>query len=457
MTTYLTADVAPVPLLWVVPLAIYLISFIVTFSRLGARLVLPVRILLPLVLVLQVYLIVATGGQSLGLRLGVGLTTLMLVATHCHGQLAASRPAPRYLTEYYWWMTVGGFLGGAFNALVAPLLFRSIVELPLMLVLACLLVPPFRQERSKPKDWLLDLILPLALAGVAIGLLFGSSDNDINRRFALPALGALALMNRPLRFALGVGALIIVGFTFRSSREGMVYADRNFYGALRVTHSAGYYTMAHGGTVHGMQSGNGRPTSQRSTADLLLPPDRPGRFEAFFDQPKRRVAIVGLGAGSLASYGEAGQEFTFFEIDPAVIHLASDSPYFTFRRDSPAKIMKSSPAIKARSPSAQQPDAFDMLIIDAFSGDAIPTHLLTLRGISTLFSETAPNGLLVMHITNNFVELGPVVASAAAALGLSQRAQFDGASVPKSTARSKSISYWAALCASIGRPRTTSP
>jgi hypothetical protein len=444
VTTHLTTDVTPVPLLWVLPLAVYLLSFILAFGPLSANGFRAFRLLLPPVALLQAYFLVVKPGASLGLLLGVNLATLFVVSTVCHGELARTRPAARMLTEFYLWVSVGGVLGGVFNALVAPLVFSWLVEYPLVLVLACLLMPAGGAPPSGPTR-VLDWVLPATLGLVAAGTLFLTAPKDVTIPFAVLVLLGLALATRPLRLGLGLAVLLLVGFGYTQRQVSRVFRERNFYGVLWVWDDGNKYFLMHGSTIHGAQRRSEDPRV-RDLPLLYYHPSGPAGqvFEAFFrTRPKRRVGVVGLGAGTLASYGEAGQEFTFYELDPGVIRLASASPYFTYLRDSAARI-RIVPG-DARLSLAREPDAaHDLLVIDAFSGDSIPSHLLTKEAVRLYLEKLTGDGLILMHITNRYLDLGPVVSNLAAANGLLNLAQYDEAGV-REQAVGKLPSYWVAL------------
>jgi hypothetical protein len=445
VTTHLTTDIAPVPLLWVGPLAVYLLSYILAFSRLPWWFLPLVRSVLPLTVLAQIYLLVVIPPASLKVLIAANLFTLFAVSMSCHGELARRRPPAAHLTEFYFWASAGGALGGVFNALLAPLLFSWLVEYPLALVLACLLMAPLRPRPASRLTIALDLLLPLALGLLAAAALFRCPEKYWTLLFAVLALLAAALMTRPVRMGLGAAALLVVGLTLRQNLEPTVYRERNFYGIVRVVRLQDMHILLHGRTEHGAQ----QQRNDRRVRDLprayYYPTGPAGQvFAAFFNTtPKRRVAVVGLGAGALASYGEKGQVFTFFEIDPAVIALASDRRYFTYLCDSDAQI-RVVPG-DARLSLAREPDrSFDLLILDAFSGDSIPTHLLTREALGLYLNKLTPDGTLLMHISNNYLELGPVVSRLAASHDLVALAQYDEPT-PREASFRKLASYWAVV------------
>jgi hypothetical protein len=447
-TTFITTDVAPIPLLWVIPLALYLFTFILAFGR---RSFLPLKWvdrLLPLVVLALVIVLLSEAADPVWLIVGIHLLTLFVLALSCHGQLARLRPDARHLTEFYFWLSLGGVLGGLFSALVAPLIFTRIVEYPLAVVLGCLLRQQAAngRQRSGPgklsldryvSPATLDVLLPagvgvltalLVLVGLAMKIPAGPVS--VAAMFALPALVCYTFLERPVRFGLGIGALLLAsslypGFHGRADVHGrVVYRTRSFFGVhkvVEVTDGKGqrYRRLIHGNTVHGQQSLD--PGRRRQPLTYYTVRGPIGQLFTFLNkQPGRLkdVAVVGLGAGSLAAFARQGQTFTFYEIDPAVIYLARDSGYFTFLKDSPAAKDDCIVEGDARLKLARAGDRYDLLVIDAFSSDALPVHLFTREALEIYLERLRDNGLLAFHISNNYVDISPMLAELAGELGL---------------------------------------
>jgi hypothetical protein len=431
VTTYLSTDIAAIPLLWVVPLALYLLTFILVFGR---RRILPHRLwveALPIALLPLVLVLVARANEPLALVIPTHLAAFFVAAMVCHGELAADRPAARHLTGFYLWLSLGGVLGGAFTALAAPLLFTSVTEYPLVLVLVPLLAsrPPGAWAGGRAR--VLDVALALTLGGVALGVLVALERGRLDPEWLGPAVGllllaCLAFARRPLRFALGLAALLLAATVYRGQEGQLLYAERSFFGVSRITRdpTGQYHLLMHGTTLHGMQALE--PARRREPLTYFHPSGPLGQFFAAVDGvgPRRSVAVVGLGAGSLACYGTAEQRWTFYEIDPTVLRIAADARFFTFLRDCPPRRFVR--LGDARLRLAQAPDAaYDLIILDAYSSDAPPLHLITLDAVRLYLAKLAPGGVLLFNVSNRHLVLEPVLGAIARAAGLAARTRDD--------------------------------
>jgi hypothetical protein len=426
VTTYLTADLAPVPMLWVVPLALYLLSFIIAFAdnppwfgRGCAR-------SLPLAIVATLALIVQPRAAPLWVTFLVHLTTFALAATACHIELARSRPSAAHLTGFYLMVALGGSLGGLFNALLAPMIFTWVAEYPLGLALAALLAPAGRsqEEPGRPRGWTLriqDMALPLLLGGAsyaALRLWVGKPPALVS---LAPLVACLLFVRRPLQFALGLALVVALVGDVQDRSRNVVLRERGFFGVLRVSQNypAGRNTLVHGSTLHGMQWRSRLPAERRLPLMYYYPTGPIGRLLLAYDATAvtTRVAVVGLGVGSLASYGKPGDEYTFFEIDPAVERIARDPNYFHYLEDCRCRCRVV--LGDARLSLVREPDgSFGLIIIDAFSGDAIPMHMLTREAILIDLDKLADGGLIALHIANNSLDLEPAVHALARDSGL---------------------------------------
>jgi hypothetical protein len=417
-TSYITTDIGSFPLLWVLPLAAYLISFILAFAR---------RQLLSLTVVSRAIVVTATLVAASLLHLavlpiwalvGVHTLNLFFVALLVHRLLAIERPPTEHLTEYYLLLSVGGVCGGIFNALVAPVVFSTILEYPIVIVVALALRPGPRGPRADARFFkkTTDLVLPLAIAGgvivalIALNVAGWLTALTYAATLAVALMAVVLLVRRPVRFAAGIAALVLIPVLLGSKA---LYAERTFFGVLKVESGARTHRFVHGTTLHGVESfapgWRDEPLSYYS---------RQGPIGQVFQQLGDRihsVGAIGLGAGTIAAYGKPGDRFTFYEIDAAVARIASNPRYFTFLRDSKAAIRVVIGDGRVRIAEAP-PRAYDLVVLDAFSSDAVPVHLLTREAVELYLSKLRPGGLLAFHISSNYLDLKPVIAGIAQTL-----------------------------------------
>jgi hypothetical protein len=452
VSTYISSDLAAVPLLWVIPLAIYLLTFILVFAR---RRWIPETLLkrsLPIVFVALVMVLAIRATQPIALLMFLHLAAFFVVAMVCHGEIARDRPPAQHLTEFYLWMSVGGVLGGAFNALIAPLIFSSVAEYPLTLILACLLGIHTKANKSRRGQYALDVALPVLLGLALIAAItlvpsldFRSSSSAAALIFG-PAVGVCFFFsNRPIRFGLGIGMILLVAGSYPSGQGRTLHAERSFFGIHRVNVDTGsrFHILFHGQTVHGMQSlvaeRRGEPLTYYHRTGPV------GQVFAKCSQTHQQsVAVVGLGAGSLACYALPSQAWTFYEIDPAVARIANDTRYFTYLRDTPAHV--NIVLGDARLTLSQAPDQhYGLIVLDAYSSDAIPVHLITREALRLYLSKLAPHGLLAFHISNLHLDLKPVLGNLARDAKLVCLVQNDDALNDSEKAEGKRASQWAVI------------
>lgn len=436
-TNFISIDIATVPLLWVIPLALYLLSFILVFSRYGAAIHKKLFLLQPWVTAL--FLVYFFSNQKLNsflLELVVHLFVFFISIMVCHGELAKKRPATRFLTQYYLIMSFGGMLGGVFNSFIAPLIFSSIYEYPIMIVFALLLNPVHNRVRLRLRKRFGSFVFCTYVVTFA-AILF--NNLELSRDAILLGLSVVALMSAAYFFfkktafyfpLLGMLAVSCAA-TDRHADSQLLHQSRNFYGVLSVRKVSGVKTGDSTDTVHEIYSGTTRhglqvvsdrrrqctPNGYYSSAGPL------GSIFSDYDwlNTDWRVGVIGLGAGEMAGYAKKSQHWTFFELDPAVVELATNPTYFTFLKSC---IDHYDIEIgDARITLEKQPFRYNLLVIDAFTSDAIPTHLLTREAIKLYFSRMKPNGLLVFHISNRYLELKKVLADHAQRLGLVMRLQ----------------------------------
>jgi SAM-dependent methyltransferase len=432
VTTYITSEVAPIPLLWVIPLGIYLLAFTLAFAR---RRILPHRWMaraMPVAVAAVVITLVARVLHPIALSLALHLACLFIVSMVCLGELANDRPSANHLTEFYLWLSVGGVLGGMFNAMLAPLIFSTIVEYPLTLVLACLLMP-YEGAKATPQQRVLDLALPVVIGLVAANLLqllrgvtVWSMSVNTALMYGVPTILCLAFLRRPLRFALSVAAVLVAcSMVPGYQMDPTLCVERNFFGIHRVSldPTGSYHWLSHGNTLHGIQH-----VSLQQRDEPLSYFTRSGPFGQAFasldDSLKQHVGVIGLGAGSLSSYGGRGQRWTFYEIDPAVEEIARDRRYFTFLRDSPANVEVILGDARLSLQHAKD-GKFGVLVLDAYTSDTIPLHLITREALALYVRKLAPDGVLIFHISNRHLRLERVLAVLAQDSGLTCMVQSE--------------------------------
>ncbi len=434
VTTYLTSNLTPIPLLWVVPLALYLATFILAFQTRQSKVGAVASRLLPLIAAPMALPVVLESSEPLWLLGPLHLLLFATAALALHRRLAEDRPEAGRLTEFYLWVSVGGVLGGAFNALVAPNVFSTVAEYPIAIVLACLLVSP-RPGESGPRK--LDFVYALGVGAVALAGWYVSRRTDLLFQLAdrlgvaaaplgtvamlgLPALLAFLAVDRRLRFGLSLGALFLVATQLHVNSKGNVtFKARSFFGVTRIVESRDgrLRQLVHGNTLHGLQN---QEAALRGTPMTYYHPTGP--IGEVFDklEPRlrgARIGLVGLGVGSLAAYGQPGQELRFFEIDPLVERIARNPRFFSFLRDSKADVRVV--IGDARLMLDKEPDAsFRLLVLDAFSSDSIPVHLLTREAMRLYRRKLEPGGVIAFHVSNRYLVLHNVVARTAQAEGM---------------------------------------
>ncbi len=427
VTAHLSVDVAAVPLLWVVPLALYLLTFALVFAHRP-----PVRhdwivSLLPICVVALAALFWLR--LPLWMSVPLHLSAFFVMAMMCHGELARQRPSAARATEFYLLMSLGGVIGGALSALLAPHIFNSVLEYPLAVVLACWLRPAPRTERNW-QGYALDIALPILLIAATRPFVFQIFSSSLRPSLAFVALCVLAITplvvrRRPLRFALCIAALLsfVPGQAITELKP--LLELRSFFGVHRVHAGDGgaVHVLTHGTTIHGMQYTD---PARRCEPLMYYTPDGPfGQALAARtgDLRRERVGVIGLGAGGTAVYRRPGENWTYYEIDPLVRHIAQSTPYFTFLRDCApdVRIELGDARVTLRAVPAR---SFDVLVVDAFSSDSIPIHLLTREAVALYFDKLRQGGMVLMHISNRYLDLAPVLARIAADLDLEVRLQM---------------------------------
>ena len=434
VTTHLSTDVASAPFLWVVPLALYLLTFVIAFQ---SRPLIP----LPITLVLQAAVVALclvmtpfrTGNWPM--MVAIHLAAFFLTTLMCHQLMARRRPAPDRLTEFYLLMSLGGVVGGAFTALLAPVIFKGVWEYPLVMVLVALFRPALKSEIGKSAVILMVGGLIIAASPPILSWVF-QNDWDLawkfNRMFplrmqqlAITILGGVAIIGfllrgRPWFFAALLAAITVSGHYIARGYEAAI-TERSFFGVMKVSPTTDdrmggtVHVLMHGTTLHGAQA---RDPGFACLPTLYYAPSTP--IGQATQAVQRRgwgvnIGVVGQGSGAMAGYKRPDDTMTFFEIDPAVDRLSRDPKWFTFINgcaQGPVRtVLGDARLTMGREPAG----SYDLLLIDAFSSDAVPTHLLTQEAIAGYLKLLKPNGVVILHLSNRNLDItGPAEAAARA-------------------------------------------
>ena len=428
VTSFITTDLASAPFLWMLPLALYLLTFVAVFrERPWVPPALVTRILPYLIAPLAISLF-GSGKTYWFANILLNLAAFTLLALACHGEAYRRRPQPNRLTEFYLWTSFGGVLGGAFAGLAAPYLFNNIYEYPLLIVAALPVLPGFFS--GGPRHFIREAAPGLAAAALTL-LLWLTMDARLPlsaekpMQVALVAVAAFMLFaaKRPARFA----SLVVFAFVVTALwRPGLrsIEVTRSFFGVHQVVDTAdgSHRLLFNGTTIHGAERiGGGAGPALPPRPEPLTYYYRGGPLAEVIAAARGRrgridVAVVGLGAGSLACYKRPGEHWTFFEIDREVVRIARDQHYFHFLSACApdAEIVLGD----ARLTLLKSSQRYDLIVLDAFSSDAIPIHLLTREAFAGYRTRLAPHGVIAVHVSNRHMELASVVAAVGAADGL---------------------------------------
>jgi len=478
VTQHLATDEVSVPLLWVAPLTLYLGTFIASFSKAGPGSSRRWGAVAPFAALLVMVLSLGEVRYPILAVTFVHLATFTVLAMVCHARLAERRPVAAHLTLYYMCISLGGVLGGVMAALVAPAVFSSILEYPLAIAAAVLLRPQSLDRDTTPgsptgrlASWAGAAILFVAgfwcvsafdrsanaqpltapLSGWVRSL---TGDQETAHRalrssLAIPAALLLFMPRTALLFAGAAAGLLAGAGVVRTGGE-VLERQRTFFGVHQVTsiQNGDWHVLTHGTTTHGVQAMRGRvhplptayyhPSGPIGDVVFTLVPD--GRFNT--------VAVVGLGAGALAAYAGKDVRMDFFEVDEAVIQIAENPRYFTYLADARARpgVNVRTTAVDGRLGLRAMPEAsYDLVVIDAFSSDAIPTHLITRQAVALYESRVKARGLIAFHVSSRFFDLPPVLAAIAADRGLAGYVRRDDQVPPERVAEGMRASVWVVL------------
>jgi hypothetical protein len=466
ISNHLSQNVAAIPFLWVLPLSIYLLTFILCFEGEGWYRRNPYLQLLAIALGSMAYTLNDTLDKNTDLKLplagdvhipavfilialfSLGLFTCCMV---CHGELVRLKPHPKYLTQFFLMISAGGALGGLLVGLMAPHVFNALYEMPGGLAI-CALVALIALRATPDWDWLKELLSPVRLIAAAfvIGMLGYAKDGLwqrylANKSFeedtekmimvgalALAALLALCILRQGFSWmrragawaaiATEVVALVLVGYLGHEIHQltsGYRLAVRNFYGALKVRDNGldasltATRTLTHGTINHGEEFLN---PARRNWPTTYYGPNT-GIGVTIREKQKKgaiRIGVVGLGTGTVAAYGRLGDYIRYYEINPLVLNIAHTQFYFLPNCKAKLDVAMGDARL---SMERESPQNFDVLAVDAFSSDSIPVHLLTKEAMELYFHHLQPNGILAVHISNRYLNLQPVLAGETQALG----------------------------------------
>jgi hypothetical protein len=423
VTTAMTTDVPAIPLFWVLPLAVYLVSFVLVFAKKPPISHAWMVKRLPFLILCGICPAISQGSFSLPVLLLLYLSVLFGMAMVFHGEVARTRPAVGGLTEFYLCLSIGGVLGGIFNSLIAPVIFKTVLEMPLVLIFAAIMRPIIGIDAGKKKAWdgRKDLLLPIALGLCMVAVILGLAHTGIKPGhvettliFGYSMLWCLSFGGRRMRFALGMIAMWLASSLYAPFGRTLD-TERSFFGVYRVRNSPDgkFRLFYHGAIAHGMQSLD--PERSREPLAYFT---RTGPAGAFFqaaqrEWPSGNLAVVGLGAGSMACYRLPGQTMTFYEIDPLVAKIALDTRYFTLLSQCApqSKIILGDARLKLRD----APEAgYNLIVLDAFNGDAIPMHLVTREALALYLRKLAPGGLIAFNVSSLYFNMAPTLGNLAA-------------------------------------------
>src|SRR5216683_6130269 len=440
VTAHISTDVAAAPLLWVLPLSVYLLTWVLVFQ---GRPLLPHRWMLKLQpLAIAGVIILLAGGDEANLfvLLGGHLLCFFVIAMACHGELARTRPPAPRLTGFYLALSFGGMVGGLFAGLIAPFSFSWIAEYPILVALAALCRAGDEAPGSRRGRWYWFALSVVALMLIATTYASVEATQRLDHlrvpiisSVAIAAMiAALVLQDRRWKFAATV-ALALLLTRILPGERGHVETVRSFFGVHKIlaTSDGRYHLLMHGTTVHGAQkvlNDDGTPVSGRPQAIAYYHNEGGiGRAIAAVRAGKGgplRAAVIGLGSAALACASQPGESWKFFEIDQAIVDIARDPKLFSY-------IQKCQPDLQpvmgdARLTFVKEPDGiYDLIVVDAYSSDAIPIHLATREAMKIYKRKLAPHGAVVVHVSNRNLELASIIVGVANANNLRSWVYFN--------------------------------
>jgi len=453
VTNYILTDIASIPFFWTIPLAIYLLTFILAFGR---RLY-PLPNLFARITTLSLLVVVVTlcveANSPAEFLIPLHLFVFFAASLFCHVRTASLQPSPSKLPQYYLAISIGGALGGMATLLLPPLLTDGFVEYPLALTLASLAIVPGEPGKRSRAAIALDVVMPflLLVAGSHLVATFLHGNQFGPGLLYVPAaFYTLSANTRGRLFATRLAVIVATSLIIPSPMGRTLFAERNFFGRVRVTidPSGEFHRVVHGSTIHGMQRISGM--KECHPASYYHPSGPAGQYFRAIppSAPPMRVALVGLGSGALTCYARPGERWDLFELNPAMAWVASEPLLFSFVTNSKAS-QKEIVLGDARLSLERQPDArYDIIVVDAFSSDAIPLHLVTREAIASYAAHLTGHGVMLFHISNRFFRLQPVLATVGELAGFRGLVWEDLVLTDEAEADGKSASTWMILARS---------
>jgi spermidine synthase len=433
VTTHIATDIASIPLLWVVPLSIYLLSFILVFALKDFYRTIPWdRFMLPMAVLVSLMYYFGLNERA-WYSISLHLLFLFFVCMSFHSRLALDRPAVHHLNSFYVYMSVGGILGGIFNGIVAPMAFNSQIEYILTIlltVIAACFAQKYRDKDASVFQEILAIVLTLFALMVFAWFSAMTSDKFFNAIGLLAIFSVVFMIHFFYRFKRFAAIAFLLASLFSLNHkvfsDSTIFVDRSFFGiikvlSLRTEENVDYqdlnvigekdmfYCLSHGTTLHGVE----RKIKIRPIFPLSYY-SREGPVGDIFSAAlikrwAKKIGVVGLGCGTMAWYGRKWQSYDFFEIDPLVVDIATNPDYFTYIKNSKAEINLVTGDARIKLEQVKD-NTYDILVLDAYSSDAVPVHLLTVEAFKLYLRKLKPDGVLVLHLSNRFFKLGYIVA-----------------------------------------------
>lgn len=426
VTTYISTDVASMPLIWIIPLSLYLLTFILAFANKQIISLRLTSLFVPAGIICLGAVTILGPPISVWLIIALHLTVFFLVGFICHRQIALDRPPVNKLAEYYLCISIGGVLGGIINALLAPLVFSMPLEYPIVFIAACMTLPVVRGKLWS-RSWLrvafpaLMLLLTAALSFAVPRLVTDQKTRD-GLILCLPLLVCYLMASRQgIIFGLSILAVMIGGYPYMNDSAEMLTTQRNFFGVWRVAsvENGRFHRLQHGSTTHGGQYVD---SDRKCNATAYYHKDGPlGQIFNIHaaNSSSKQIGVIGLGAGTMITYSADGEQWDFYEIDPTIVRIAQSPAYFSFLSDcsaAPYRMILGDARLRLQeAPNSH----YGLLILDAFSSDSVPAHLVTSQAMDLYLSKLAPDGLMFFHISNRYLNLEPLVSGLSQEKGLS--------------------------------------